>query len=263
MIYARNSDNKYGFISLILRDLHLLFKQRMLPEKKERIKLDFHNIGNMKNCKSKLQEKCNFLRQHGKNPMQVQIVKIIRKSAEKYRGQSSPDSDMKNAVSWPETARVAIMQSPLNPAGGILNLIGATRGKLCEKSRPVSRRLSQNSFIPLRHIRKYVQWPPRRICLQEPLWSLVRPDPVDRLFSELAGRTLRAHRCFHRFRPERREFRTVFLPESFCTAFPARPADAGEIIVSIPNCLTLGCDGFPEIREFSFRFRTLHADAFR
>ena len=38
MIYARNSDNKYGFISLILRDLHLLFKQRMLPEKKEKKK---------------------------------------------------------------------------------------------------------------------------------------------------------------------------------------------------------------------------------
>lgn len=142
MIYARNSDNKYGFISLILRDLHLLFKQKMLPGKKERIKLDFHNIGNMKNCKSKLQEKCNFFQQHGKNPMQVQIVKIIRKSAEKYRGQSSTDSDMKNAVSWPETARVAIMQSDQNPAGGILNLIGATRGKLCEKSRPVGGRLS-------------------------------------------------------------------------------------------------------------------------
>ena len=76
--------------------------------------------------------------------MQVQIVKIIRKSAEKYRGQSSMDSDMKNAVSWPETARVAIMQSAPNPAGGILNLIGATRGKLCEKSRPVSRRLSED-----------------------------------------------------------------------------------------------------------------------
>ena len=98
----------------------------------------------MKNCKSKLQEKCNFLRQHGKNPMQVQIVKIIRKSAEKYRGQSSTDSDMKNAVSWPETARVAIMQSTQNPAGGILNLIGATRGKLCEKSRPVGGRLSED-----------------------------------------------------------------------------------------------------------------------
>ena len=26
---------------------------------------------------------CKFFRQHGKNPMQVQIVKIIRKSAEK------------------------------------------------------------------------------------------------------------------------------------------------------------------------------------
>lgn len=101
-------------------------------------------------------------------------------------------------------------------SGGILNLIGATRGKLCEKGRPVRGRLSLNSFIPPRHIRKYVQWPPRRICLQEPLWSLVRPDPVDRLFSELAGRALRAHRCFHRFRPEHREFQTVFLQESFC-----------------------------------------------
>ena len=86
MIYARNGDNKYGFVSLILRHLHLLFKQRMLPEKtekKEGIKLDFHNIGNMKNSKSKLQGECNFFRQHGKSFMQVQIVKIIRKSAEK------------------------------------------------------------------------------------------------------------------------------------------------------------------------------------
>ena len=86
MIYARNSDNKYGFISLVFRHLHLLFKQWMLPEKtekKEGIKLDFHNIGNMKNSKSKLQGECNFFRQYGKNPMQVQIVKIIRKSAEK------------------------------------------------------------------------------------------------------------------------------------------------------------------------------------
>ena len=113
-------------------------------EKKEGIKLDFYNIGNMKNCKSKLPEECNFFRQHGKNPMQVQIVKIIRKSAEKYRGQSSPDSNMKNAVGWPETVRVAIMQSAPNPAGGILNLIGATRGKLCEKSRPVGGRISED-----------------------------------------------------------------------------------------------------------------------
>ena len=123
---------------------------------------------------------------------------------------------MKNAVVCPETARVAIMQSAPNPAGGILNLIGATRGKLCEKSRSVCGRLSQNSFIQPRHIHKYVQWPPRRICLQEPLWSLVRPDSVDRLFSELAGRALRAYRCFHRFQSEHREFRTVFLRESFC-----------------------------------------------
>lgn len=63
MIYARNSDNKYGFISLIFRYLHLLFKQWMLPEKtekKEGIKLYFHNIGNMKNSKSKLQKNATF-----------------------------------------------------------------------------------------------------------------------------------------------------------------------------------------------------------
>ena len=69
----------------------MLFKQWMLPgkkRKKEGIKLDFHNIGNMKNCKSKLPEKCNFFQKHGKNPMQVQIVKIIWKSAEKYRGRA-------------------------------------------------------------------------------------------------------------------------------------------------------------------------------
>ena len=63
MIYARNSDNKYGFISLIFRHLHLLFKQWMLSgkkRKKEGIKLDFHNIGNMKNSKSKLQKNATF-----------------------------------------------------------------------------------------------------------------------------------------------------------------------------------------------------------
>ena len=41
----------------------MLFKQWMLPEKtekKEGIKLDFHNIGNMKNSKSKLQKNATF-----------------------------------------------------------------------------------------------------------------------------------------------------------------------------------------------------------
>ena len=33
MTCERNSDNKQGFISLIIRHLHLLFKQRMLPGK--------------------------------------------------------------------------------------------------------------------------------------------------------------------------------------------------------------------------------------
>lgn len=64
----------------------MLFKQVMLPgekRKKEGIKLDFHNIGNMENSKSKLPGKCNFFRQHGQSFMQVQIVEMIRKSAEK------------------------------------------------------------------------------------------------------------------------------------------------------------------------------------
>ena len=51
---------------------------------------------------------------------------------------------MKNAVGWPETARVAIMQSAPNPAGGILDLTGATGGKLCEESRLVRGRLSED-----------------------------------------------------------------------------------------------------------------------
>ena len=80
---------------------------------------------------------------------------------------------MKNAVVWPETARVAIMRSTPNPAGGILNLIGATRGKLCGKSRPVRRRLSQNSFIQPRHIRKYVQWPPEEAGTSQPIVNLL------------------------------------------------------------------------------------------
>ena len=130
----------------------MLFKQWVLPgkkRKKEGIKLDFHNIGNMENSKPKLQKnatfsgsmeralcksvfakECNFFRQHEKSSMQVQIREIIRKSAEKYREQSSTDSDMKNAVGWPGTARVAIMQS--NP---YTYLTGATGGKLCEDGR--------------------------------------------------------------------------------------------------------------------------------
>ena len=132
----------------------------MLPEKtekKEGIKLDFHNIGNMKNSKSKLQGECNFFRQHGKSFMQVQIVKIIRKSAEKYRGQSSPDSDMKNAVVGRERARVAIMQSVPNPAGGIVNLICAARGKLCEESPLVRRAAFFADFF-------YSAWTYSQIC---------------------------------------------------------------------------------------------------
>ena len=63
MTYARNSDNKYGFISLILRDLHLLFKQRMLLEKKS-----------------------GFCSQHDKRFMQLKQRDILGNYAEKNGG---------------------------------------------------------------------------------------------------------------------------------------------------------------------------------
>ena len=75
MTYARNSDNKYGFISLILRDLHLLFKQRMLLEKKS-----------------------GFCSQHDKRFMQLKQRDILGNYAEKNGG----------------TARIALLiNSPL------------------------------------------------------------------------------------------------------------------------------------------------------
>ena len=63
MICERNSDNKYGFISLILRHLHLLFKQRMLPEKKS-----------------------GFFPQHDKGFMQLRLRDILGNYAEKNGG---------------------------------------------------------------------------------------------------------------------------------------------------------------------------------
>ena len=75
MIYARNSDNKYGFISLIFRHLHLLFKQRMLLEKKS-----------------------GFCSQHDKRFMQLKQRDILGNYAEKNGG----------------TARIALLiNSPL------------------------------------------------------------------------------------------------------------------------------------------------------
>ena len=63
MICERNSDNKYGFISLILRHLHLLFKQWMLPEKKS-----------------------GFCSQHDKRFMQLRQRDILGNYAEKNGG---------------------------------------------------------------------------------------------------------------------------------------------------------------------------------
>lgn len=75
MIYARNSDNKYEFISLIFRHLHLLFKQWMLPEKKS-----------------------GFFPQHDKGFMQLKQRDILGNYAEKNGG----------------TARIALLiNSPL------------------------------------------------------------------------------------------------------------------------------------------------------
>ncbi len=75
MICERNSDNKYGSISLIFRQLHLLFKQRMLLEKKS-----------------------GFCSQHDKRFMQLKQRDILGNYAEKNGG----------------TARIALLiNSPL------------------------------------------------------------------------------------------------------------------------------------------------------
>ena len=66
MTCERNSDNKYGFISLILRHLRLLFKQWMLLEKKS-----------------------GFFPQHGKRVMQVWQSDIQGNYAEKILGHCS------------------------------------------------------------------------------------------------------------------------------------------------------------------------------
>ena len=63
MICERNSDNKYGSISLIFRQLHLLFKQRMLLEKKS-----------------------GFFPQHDKGFMQLRQRDILGNYAEKNGG---------------------------------------------------------------------------------------------------------------------------------------------------------------------------------
>ena len=60
MTYERNSDNKYGFVSLIFRHLHLLFKQMMLPAKKS-----------------------GFFSQHDKRFMQLRQRDILGNHAEK------------------------------------------------------------------------------------------------------------------------------------------------------------------------------------
>ena len=71
MTYARNSDNKYGFISLSLRHLHLLFKQRMLLEKKS-----------------------GFCSQHDKRFMQLKQRDILGNYAEKKWGHCSHRSTL-------------------------------------------------------------------------------------------------------------------------------------------------------------------------
>ena len=63
MTCERNSDNKYSFISLILRHLHLLFKQWMLLEKKS-----------------------GFFPQHDKEFMQLRLRDILGNYAEKNGG---------------------------------------------------------------------------------------------------------------------------------------------------------------------------------
>ena len=87
MICERNSDNKYGSISLIFRQLHLLFKQRMLLEKKS-----------------------GFCSQHDKRFMQLKQRDILGNYAEKKWGHCSHRSTHKFAFVRKVTGRVAQMR---------------------------------------------------------------------------------------------------------------------------------------------------------
>ena len=137
MTYARNSDNKYGFISLSLRHLHLLFKQRMLLEKKS-----------------------GFCSQHDKRFMQLKQRDILGNYAEKKWGHCSHRSTHKFAFVRKVTGRVAQMrhapdrsikiprrQSPLCANNGI-GVFSHFRRK---KARPEAN--SQPGFIFTRKLR--------------------------------------------------------------------------------------------------------------
>jgi len=87
MTCVRNGDNKYGFVSLILRHLHLLFKQWMLPEKKS-----------------------GFCSQHDKRFMQLKQRDILGNYAEKKWGHCSHRSTHKFAFVRKVTGRVAQMR---------------------------------------------------------------------------------------------------------------------------------------------------------
>jgi len=87
MTYAIKSDNKYDFISLILKHLRLLFQQRMLPEKKS-----------------------GFCSQHDKRFMQLRQRDILGNYAEKNWGHCSRRSTHKFAVVRKVTGRVARTQ---------------------------------------------------------------------------------------------------------------------------------------------------------
>ncbi len=87
MTCERNSDNKYSFISLILRHLHLLFKQWMLLEKKS-----------------------GFFPQHDKEFMQLRLRDILGNYAEKKWGHCSHRPAHKFAFVRKVTGRVAQMR---------------------------------------------------------------------------------------------------------------------------------------------------------
>ena len=96
MTCERNSDNKHGFISLILRHLRLLFKQWMLLEKKS-----------------------GFFPQHDKGFMQLRLRDILGNYAEKKWGHCSHRSTHnKNSPATKPFVR--------DCRGGLLNIFSAS-----------------------------------------------------------------------------------------------------------------------------------------
>lgn len=110
---------------------------------------------------------------------------------------------------------------------------------VCVRTKPPCAWAASEAILP-RRIRRCVRGLSRRICCRIPPWSWVRSDPYGHPCEVWPVRSSANCRYSHPSRPERTGCRIVSLRVSFCTAFPTRPADAGKIVVAVPDGLVFG-----------------------